>query len=426
MHLKLIISIILATSALASLHAQTLKFADPVKLGAAVNTEAEEVSPLLTHDGQSLYFVRALYSENIGGKYAGMDIWMSQRQSDGTWSKASNNIGMLNNKDNNAVLGIKSDDQVLYLLNTYNNQRGIAFTKKHNAKWTSPEVIEVPGISREDFVGFYMSPDYDVLLISMRRGGNDNEDLFVSEKNNKGDWSAPVNLGTTINTEGFEISPFLSDDKKRLYFASNGHGGLGDADIYVSERLYESWTVWSKPKNLGPTINSSAFDAYFSISDDSTVMFSSNRDGKMSDIYESKILGEIKNSQLALKESLIEEARNILADLRNEGSQREHFIEFDGDATQIPDRQKNKLTAVIKDLNYQRYSRINLLSFANTNLSEQVHRQRLDKIVNYLKLSGINEDKINVTSSGKMSVNESGELEGGKQGVLIIISNPPK
>ncbi|MBL6448915.1 PD40 domain-containing protein [Fulvivirga sp. 29W222] len=424
---SLIFTIFLFAGITFASYAQDFEFADPVKLDSSINSASEEVNPMLSQDGLRLYFVRALHEGNTGGKYAGMDIWMSEKFNGYEWSKATNNIGLLNNKDNNAVIGVKHDNQVLYLLNTYNNRRGIAFTTNYNGKWTMPEVIDIQGVPRNDFVGFYMGPEYDVLLISMKGDkSQENEDLYVSLKNNSGQWTKPINLGTTINTSGYEISPYLSDDKKRLYFASNGHGGFGDADLFVSERLYDSWTVWSKPRNLGPGINSSAFDAYLTIGADSTVMFSSNREGGLSDIYQSRIVGVEKNSQAALKESLIEEARKILADLRNGESIREHFIAFDSQSIEIPENQKTKLSNVVKDLNYQRYSRINLLSFVDENENAEVNNKRLDKIVNYLKLSGINEDKINVTSSGKMYGAEAGSAEKRKQqGVLIIISNPP-
>ena len=428
MHIQsLTFTILLFTGIVFVSQSQDFEFSEPVKLGNSVNSDSEEVNPILSRDGQHLYFVRALHNGNTGGKYAGMDIWVSERQDDGEWGNATNNIGVLNNKDNNAVIGIKQGNEVLYLLNTYNNHRGIAFTKKYNGKWTTPEVIDIPGVNRNDFVGFYMSPSYDVLLISMKGDKSQmNEDLYVSLKNNSGYWTKPVNLGTTINTAGFEISPFLSDDKKRLYFASNGHGGYGDADLFVSERLYDSWTVWSKPRNLGGKINSPGFDAYLTIGADSTVMFTSNREGNLSDIYQSRIVGVEQNTQTALKESLIEEARKILADLRNEGSKREHFIAFENQSYEIPENQKTILSDVVKDLNYQRYSRINLLSFADENENAEVNTKRLDKIVNYLKLSGINEDKISVTSSGKLYSAESGGAVSEKQqGVLIIISNPP-
>jgi len=112
------------------------------------------------------------------------------------------------------------------------------------------------------------------------------EDLFVSFKKN-GTWSAPKNLGKTINTNGFEISPFLSADEKTLFFASNGLNGVGDADIFFTKRLDDSWENWTAPKNLGNDVNTSGFDAYFTIAPDlKTAYFCSGDNAESSsDIY---------------------------------------------------------------------------------------------------------------------------------------------
>src|SRR5690606_5752797 len=63
-----------------------------------------------------------------------------------------------------------------------------------------------------------------------------------------------------------------------------------DADIFYSDRLYDSWETWSAPVNLGKSVNSAKFDAYFSTYGDSVAYFASNRDGRYSDIYEVRIV----------------------------------------------------------------------------------------------------------------------------------------
>jgi outer membrane protein OmpA-like peptidoglycan-associated protein len=63
-----------------------------------------------------------------------------------------------------------------------------------------------------------------------------------------------------------EFSPFLASDNKTLYFASNGHGGFGQSDIYYTRRQDETWTNWSKPTNIGKSVNTSAWDGYYAIS----------------------------------------------------------------------------------------------------------------------------------------------------------------
>ena len=271
--------------------AQQLSFAMPEMLGASINTEAEELSPLLSSDGKTLYFSRAFDRNNTGGEFAGMDIWVAKRTKNSTaapWQSAINQLPGWNNKESNVVIGTSRDNASVYLLNAYKPKSGIAFSKMVGSNWTDPEIISIPGINRTDFVGFYMNPDFNVLLISMnQRGSMGQEDLYVCLKDSAtGEWKKPLNLGPTINTEGFEISPFLSADGHRLYFASSGHKGQGDADIFYSDRLYNSWEAWSTPRNLGTKINTESFDAYFSIYGDSVAFFTSNKGGKAANIYQ--------------------------------------------------------------------------------------------------------------------------------------------
>ena len=135
-----------------------------------------------------------------------------------------------------------------------------------------------------------MSPEWDVLLFSTQhRDGIGREDLYVSLADN-GIWKAPIHLGTTINTKGAEISPFLSSDRKSLFFSSDGHGGYGQGDLFVAKRLYDSWQVWSRPVNLGKEINSAGYEAYLSIMADSVAYFFSEADD----------LGKLWTAQVAI------------------------------------------------------------------------------------------------------------------------------
>jgi outer membrane protein OmpA-like peptidoglycan-associated protein len=118
-------------------------------------------------------------------------------------------------------------------------------------------------------------------------GGYGKSDLYFSVFSN-GQWSKPFNLGPKINTEGNEFFPFISDDGV-IYFASDGHGGLGGLDIYFSvpER-----GVFNSIENMGYPVNSSKDD--FGLALDSTGVkgyFTSNRSGGKGndDIYFLKI-----------------------------------------------------------------------------------------------------------------------------------------
>lgn len=271
---------------------QVQKFHAVKKLPPSVNSIGEESLPLLSPDGRHLFFARALYAGNEGGKFSGTDVWFSEVSAN-TWKSSTNTLqGDVNNEGHNALIGMSPDGNKRYFLSTSPNAKvnGIYVTSRINNYWTRPEFVPVPGIDNQDFLGVHIAPDFDVMIFSMKApDSRGEEDLYFSVKNSSGQWSAPRNMGATINTKGFEISPFLSADKKRLYFASDGHGGEGDADIFYSERLYNSWETWSLPVNLGKVVNSRKFDAYFSIYGDSVAYFASNRDGKFADLYEVRV-----------------------------------------------------------------------------------------------------------------------------------------
>jgi outer membrane protein OmpA-like peptidoglycan-associated protein len=107
-------------------------------------------------------------------------------------------------------------------------------------------------------------------------GGFGGMDIYVSEQEN-GKWGPPVNLGPGINTEGHELFPFMHKSG-RLYFASDGHLGLGGMDIhYVDDKGNGQW---SAPENVGAPINSQEDDFSLSLNEDGTCgFFSSDRAG---------------------------------------------------------------------------------------------------------------------------------------------------
>jgi len=168
-------------------------------------------------------------------------------------------------------------------------EKGCAISMQKGNGWESPAQIEIPTLDIEgDFYGFHVNEDENIMIISYKGPGSvGEEDLYVSTKSG-GAWSAPVHMGSTLNTTGFEISPFLNKTQDTLFFSSNGHGGQGDADIFYSVKQ-GSWTSWSNPVNLGPKVNSAKFDAYFSYSGN-MIYWSSNKESERSDIYMAYIL----------------------------------------------------------------------------------------------------------------------------------------
>lgn len=280
--------------------AQRLHFEYPIVLSDTINSQSEESYPIYSEKDSTLFFVRTLYEGNSGGLLSGQDIWYSKRTREGKWSIPKNNLQNLNNRDNNAIVGIADAGNTLYVMNTYAEKEvpkpGLSFSSHRNQNWLTPEKISIPTLEDKqgNYYSLYVAPTEDVVIISMQNDQSVGlEDLFVSLKDHQtNQWSKPIHLGPTINTSGYEISPYLSKDKKTLIFSSNGHPGYGNADIFFSTRLDSTWANWTRPRNLGDEINSVAFDAYLTITEDNEVFFVSNRNGGSADIFYSKVITE--------------------------------------------------------------------------------------------------------------------------------------
>ncbi|MEN9347166.1 MAG: hypothetical protein RLZZ77_677 [Bacteroidota bacterium] len=94
-----------------------------------------------------------------------------------------------------------------------------------------------------------------IYFVSDRPGGVGGTDIYVSQRLGE-TWSEPINLGPGVNTEGNEMFPFISADGA-LFFSSDGHAGLGGMDIFVSLARNGNW---QKPENLGAPVNSTSDD----------------------------------------------------------------------------------------------------------------------------------------------------------------------
>ena len=116
---------------------------------------------------------------------------------------------------------------------------------------------------------------------SDKPGGYGGVDIYVTTREIGGAWTTPVNLGPKINTSGDDMFPFIAEDGT-LYFASDGHEGLGGLDIYSTSLVKGSNKAmnWTDPQNLGYPINTNADDfEYIIAKDNKHGYFVSNRQG---------------------------------------------------------------------------------------------------------------------------------------------------
>lgn len=248
----------------------TLSFAQSVDPFAKVNSPLDEQNPILSPDGETLYLSVANHPQNAGGKKDPGDIWMSSKEADG-WSAPVHGGSLLNNAAFNGVAGISKDGKTLYLLSHYRADgsspatQGISISRKTNTGWSAPRNISIPYfLNRATTLGGFWLEDQSVIVFSAESHNTMGaEDIYVSF-NQEGKWTELLNLGNVVNTPFQEMSPSLSVDGTKLYFSSNGRkDGQGSFDIYVSNRLDASWTLWSEPVNIGPRINSEDRELYY-------------------------------------------------------------------------------------------------------------------------------------------------------------------
>ncbi len=108
----------------------------------------------------------------------------------------------------------------------------------------------------------FVNEDQTILIFaSDRPGGFGGLDLYISRKDMKGEWGPAVNLGPEVNTQFNEDRPFLLNNGKTLFFASQGHSSMGGYDIFKSN--LQTNNLWSIPENIGYPLNSPDDNIFF-------------------------------------------------------------------------------------------------------------------------------------------------------------------
>ena len=272
-----------------------------VKLSKGVNTKQNEYYPVPNSDGSILYFVGMDRTGQFSTKidftstrdYGGEDIWYSNRIN-GIYTDAKP-LSELNDNNHQSVTGFHNGGLLVYGIyeeayrvdgsgtdaGFYNGDVFQVSLSTHSLTHLGQPINSIffdsDAFLTADGNTMLFVTDRNPIVGSYEQKGwrfNDsywgNTDVWVSERVDDY-WSEPINLGVVINTEHAERTPHLSDDKKTLYFSSNGHGGFGEQDVLVSKRLdMNSWTAWSAPENLGDAVNGEYNDWGFKVYDDET------------------------------------------------------------------------------------------------------------------------------------------------------------
>jgi outer membrane protein OmpA-like peptidoglycan-associated protein len=158
---------------------------------------------------------------------------------------------------------LSADGQTLFIYKTDNGGDIYFSNRNDNGSWSAP--VPLPGIINSSFEekSISISPDEKTLYFSSNRpGGFGGLDIYSAVLNEKGEWSNVKNLGPKINTTDDDDGPFIDYDNKTLYFSSKGRRGMGGFDIYRT--IFDDATLeWSEPENMGYPINTPDNDIYF-------------------------------------------------------------------------------------------------------------------------------------------------------------------
>lgn len=242
-----------------------------VPLNESINSRFVELKPVMAPCGNRLYFSRLEYFDNITNCGNDEDIWYTDyNAATNSWSSPQRVEGEINNAGPNFVNSVSPKGDTLVLGNAYTKKgkmvAGLSFSVKVHGQWSTPQTINVQNnYNMSAHANHFVSFQHHVIISAIERSETVGErDLYVSF------WDGeiatePMNLGLVVNTDLEESSPYLSPDGKTLFFASKGHDGFGGYDIYMTTRLDDTWTTWSKPVNLGPAVNTANDEEHFSI-----------------------------------------------------------------------------------------------------------------------------------------------------------------
>ena len=267
----------------------------PETLGSGVNTPNDEYVNALELTGTELLFTRRFSAELEKGASEGL---FTARCVEGRWFPATalqihpevdDHVGA-------AFVSYKGDELLFTVCGIDRHQSGCdlyhAVRDPQTGGWSLPQAmgadVNDPAWDSQPC----LSLDGSELFFASRRNGN--ADLYHCYRDDEGRWSEPESLGSAVNTQGTEMAPFLHPDGKTLYFSSDTHTGMGGYDLFVSRRNERG--EWSEPVNLGYPINTPGDEINFIVAADGhTALISSIREGGAGgyDIYRFQLQDDV-------------------------------------------------------------------------------------------------------------------------------------
>jgi outer membrane protein OmpA-like peptidoglycan-associated protein len=239
-------------------------------VGPEINSQYPDYGQVISAD-ESVMILTSRRPNTTGGKIDEEenqymeDLYISTKVN-GKWTPVQNMGKTVNSERHDATAGLSPDGQILF---TYQDDKGdgnIYQSELKGSTWTKPEKMS-KNINTDfhESTASISSDGKTVYFVSNRSDGLGDRDIWMSQKDEKGKWGKAVNLGPVINTKYGEEGVYIHPDNKTLYFSSQGHSSMGGYDVFKSVYNAETKT-WSEPENLGYPVNTPDQDVFFVIS----------------------------------------------------------------------------------------------------------------------------------------------------------------
>ncbi len=281
-------------------------------LGDSVNSPFDDYNSVLSSNDSLMYFISRRPASNkarpdeANAKY-NEDIYVAARDSD-KWENTSRWDVKFNNKHHNGVVWVSSDGKTVFLYNGSKNHGDLQYSEFKKGKWSKPSKLKGGFGTDEKETSLTMTADEkEIYFVSDDdRESFGGKDIFYSFKNAKGKWTSPKNAGSAINTLYDEEGVYVHPDGKVLYFSSKGHNNIGGYDIFRTEK--DDKGGWMKPQNIGYPVNTPDDELFFRpTANEKQAYYTGTRpDSKGGkDIYKVIFLGSEKEMMLLSEDQLI-------------------------------------------------------------------------------------------------------------------------
>jgi OmpA-OmpF porin, OOP family len=261
---------------------------NPQPLSSKVNIFQLQYFPVLTADEKTLFFT----ARNGNARTDDEDIFISTKDAFGEWTTPESISRNINTRFNEGTCSISADGRMM-IFTACEGRQGygscdLYVTYKIGEEWSVPNNLG-PNINSPQWDSQpSLSADGNTLyFVSNRPGGIGSRDIYVSYRNEAGDWTMAQNLGEPINTSSDEVSPFIHANGLTFFFASNGHPGFGGFDLFSTEIKADN--TWGAIKNLGYPINTSEDQVSLFIAASGTTAYYANERKQGNQYIDSKI-----------------------------------------------------------------------------------------------------------------------------------------